>query len=251
MTRVFGWHHAPGPWAEIWEKAVSWVPASEEEGCLSGLGEARWLCALRAPRVGWVESWRCKSSQHRKIVSLSPHVEKPLNSKRWIKVLYLNQFRVFGFLYMFMNILWTLCLFDISVSWVCNISCPFMRIRRCQSSAKDREIIVCTCIYISKSKVGDLSRGWPKGSLFNSYYTEELGRTLLHSLDFSTLPLIHTLWCWVLSKGTSSTFFLVFGMTWPGIEPQSSRPLVNTLSTWPMSWYIYIYIYIYICVCVC
>ena len=27
------------------------------------------------------------------------------------KVSYLNQFRVFGFLYMFMNILWTLCLF--------------------------------------------------------------------------------------------------------------------------------------------
>ena len=24
---------------------------------------------------------------------------------------------------------------------------------------------------ISKSKVGDLTRGWPKGSLFNSYYT--------------------------------------------------------------------------------
>ena len=52
-------------------------------------------------------------------LSLSPHVEKPLNSKRWIKVSYLNQFRVFGFLYMFMNILWTLCLFHISVSWVC------------------------------------------------------------------------------------------------------------------------------------
>ena len=51
------------------------------------LGEVRRLCALRAQRVG------CKSSQHRKIVSLSPHVEKPLNSKRWIKVSYLNQFR--------------------------------------------------------------------------------------------------------------------------------------------------------------
>ena len=85
--------HAPEAWAEIWEKAVSWVPASEEEGWLPELGEARRLCALRAPRVGWVESWRCKSSQHRKIASLSPHVEKPLNSKRWIKVSYLNQFR--------------------------------------------------------------------------------------------------------------------------------------------------------------
>ena len=76
-------------------KAVSWVPASERESRLSDMGEARRICALRAPRVGWVESWRCKSSQHRKIVSLSlsPHVEKPLNSKRWIKVSYLNQFR--------------------------------------------------------------------------------------------------------------------------------------------------------------
>ena len=62
-------------------KSRSWVPASEEEGWLSELGEARRLCALRAPRVGWVESWQCKSSQHRKIVSLSPHVEKPFNSK--------------------------------------------------------------------------------------------------------------------------------------------------------------------------
>ena len=52
-------------------------------------------------------------------LSLSPHVEKPLNSKRWIKVSYLNQFRVFGFIYMFMNILGTLCLFHISVSRVC------------------------------------------------------------------------------------------------------------------------------------
>ena len=83
----------------IWEKAGSWVPASERESRDSNLGEAIWLCALRAPRVGWVESWRCKSSQHRKIVSLSlslalslslslslsPHVEKSLNSKRWIK----------------------------------------------------------------------------------------------------------------------------------------------------------------------
>ena len=101
-------------------KAVWWVRASERENQDSNLGETRRICALRAPRVGWVESWRCKSSQHRKIVSLPPQVEKPLNSKRWIKVSYLNQFRefrVFGFLYMLMNILWTLCLFHVFVSW--------------------------------------------------------------------------------------------------------------------------------------
>ena len=61
-------------WAEdlgIWEKAMRWVLASEDEGWLSELGEARRICALRASRVGWVESWRCKSSRHWKIVSLS------------------------------------------------------------------------------------------------------------------------------------------------------------------------------------
>ena len=52
----------------IWGKAVCWVPASERQNWDSDLGEAGRLCALQAPRVGWVESWRCKSSQHRKIV---------------------------------------------------------------------------------------------------------------------------------------------------------------------------------------
>ena len=44
-----------------------------------------------------------------------------------------------------------------------------------------------------RSKFGNLSQGWPKGSLFNSYYTKMLGRVLLHSLDCSTLPLMRTL----------------------------------------------------------
>ena len=47
--------------------------------------------------------------------------------------------------------------------------------------------------FISKSKVGELSRGWPKGSFFNSYHTELKGRVLLHSLHCSILPLILTL----------------------------------------------------------
>ena len=52
----------------------------------------------------------------------------------------------------------------------------------------------CTeALFIVKvSKVGDFSRGRPKGSLFNSYYVEMLGRSQLLSLDCSTLPLIHT-----------------------------------------------------------
>ena len=57
------------------------------------------------------------------------------------------------------------------------------------------------------SKVGDCSRGRPEGYLFNC----------------STLPLICMLYCWVLSKEVSSTIFKVFGVTWPGIEPRSTR----------------------------
>ena len=49
----------------------------------------------------------------------------------------------------------------------------------------------------------------------------------------STLPLIRTLYCWVLSKEVSSTIFKVFGMTWPGFEPRSPGPLVNSQPTWP------------------
>ena len=45
------------------------------------------------------------------------------------------------------------------------------------------------------------------------------GECLLLSLDCSTLPLIRTLYCWVLSKEASSTILKVFGMTRPGIEP--------------------------------
>ena len=44
---------------------------------------------------------------------------------------------------------------------------------------------------------------------------------LLHQVCY-ILPLIHTLYCWVLSKKVSSTIFNVFGMTRPGIEPNNS-----------------------------
>ena len=91
-------------------------------------------------------------------------------------------------------------------------------------------------IQISKSKVGDHSRGRPEGSLFNSYYTEVLGRVLLLSLGCSTLPLIYTLYRWVLSKAVSSSIFKVFGMTRLGIEPRSPGPWANTLPTRLMSW---------------
>ncbi len=84
------------------------------------------------------------------------------------------------------------------------------------------------------NKVGDCSRGRPEGSLFNSYYIEVSGRVLLFSLDFSTLPLRRTLYCWVLSKEVSSNIFKVFVMTQPGIEPRSPGLLAFTLATRPM-----------------
>ena len=44
-----------------------------------------------------------------------------------------------------------------------------------------------------ESKFGNLSRGWLEGSVFKRYYTEVYAKMLIHSLDFSTLPLILTL----------------------------------------------------------
>ena len=73
-----------------------------------------------------------------------------------------------------------------------------------------------------------------EGSLFNSYYTKALGALLL-SLDCSTLPLIRSLYCWLLSKEVSSTIFKVFRMTRPGTESRYPGHLANTLPTRPMS----------------
>ena len=75
-------------------------------------------CGVCARWLGqWVESWRRTNSQHRKIVSLSPHVEN-LKVKKVIKVSYLNQeshqcFRI----PMCMNIL-HIWIFQVSVSWI-------------------------------------------------------------------------------------------------------------------------------------
>ena len=60
---------------------------------------------------------------------------------------------------------------------------------------QQQSLYIYIYIYIV-SKVGDRSRGRPKGSLFNSYYTEVLRRALLLSLCCLT----RSLYCWVLSK---------------------------------------------------
>ena len=92
---------------------------------------------------------------------------------------------------------------------------------------------------ISIQVVDDRSRGRPEGSHFNSYYTEVyVGGTQLFSLNCSTLPLIRTLYCWVLSKEVLSTIFKVFGMTWPGIELRFPGSLANTLPTRTVGWFL-------------
>ena len=85
------------------------------------------------------------------------------------------------------------------------------------------------------SVVDDRCRGRPESYIFNSDYTAVQRRELLLSLDFSTLLLIRTLYCWVVSKEVSSTIFKVFGMTLPGIETRSPGPLANTLPTFLLS----------------
>ena len=72
-------------------------------------------------RTSFSQLWEEKVSIERLCISLLMS-KNLLNTKRWIKVSYLNQvreIRVFGFLYMFMNILWTLCTFHLSVLWGC------------------------------------------------------------------------------------------------------------------------------------
>ena len=56
-------------------------------------------------------------------------------------------------------------------------------------------------------------------------------RALLLSLDCSILPLIRTIMLNVKPGGIKN----IFGMTQPGIQPQSSRQLANTLPARPMA----------------
>ena len=74
---------------------------------------------------------------------------------------------------------------------------------------------------VKVSNVGDVSRGWPEGSFFNSYYTEVC----------STLTLILTLKFRVKQGGIKYHFLSLLY----GIELRSPRPLVNTLFIWPMA----------------
>ena len=100
----------------------------------------------------------------------------------------------------------------------------------------------CLLLYYLVSKVGDHSRGWPEGSLFDSLLHQGVGEGatpfpgLLH---FTLDPYLIML---RVKKEASSTIFWVFGMTRPGIEPRSTGRLANTLTARPMSGIYYLVI---------
>ena len=102
------------------KKSVSWELDSEQEGSTFG---ARWgqtnSCATSAAR-----DRRQMENQNRKNVYLSPYVEEPLNSKviksfvsglrsRYVFFVFQDSYVLCIY---FMN---SLCMFHISVSWVC------------------------------------------------------------------------------------------------------------------------------------
>ena len=85
-------------------------------------------------------------------------------------------------------------------------------------------------------KLVNLSQGQPEGSLFNSYDTEAEKRALLFSLDCSNYPWSIHYNAECSAKRHQIPFFWVFVMTQPGIEPWSTRLLMNTLIIMPMGW---------------
>ena len=89
-------------------------------------------------------------------------------------------------------------------------------------------LMLKTALSISKSKVGNRSRGQQEDFLFNSYYTEVYGRAVLYSLDCSTLPLICKLYCLVLSKEESSTILKVLKFSECGWQSFFSPSLLES-----------------------
>ena len=75
------------------------------------------------------------------------------------------------------------------------------RIQKCWYVSTNTHFSYFSVYFLYKSvKLATVVEGDQKG-----YYTEVLGRALLLSLDCSTLSLICTLYCWVLTKEVSST----------------------------------------------
>ena len=88
------WRHAQKRWG-FWvfeKKQLVEIWAWTREIRFSQLAEARPVVCGGGAARGEVQM---EKSASKEIVCISPHVEKPLNSKRWIKISYLNKFRVF------------------------------------------------------------------------------------------------------------------------------------------------------------
>ena len=88
--------------------------------------------------------------------------------------------------------------------------------------------------YLKVSKVGDLSRGWPKGSLFDSYYTKMLGGGATPFPGLLHFTLDHYLVMLSVKQGGIKTDFLSlwYDSTWD--LTQSPTPLAKTLLIRPM-----------------
>ena len=83
-------------------------------------------------------------------------------------------------------------------------------------------------------------RHTPHSSKFHHYWSLDIrGFSVVGSYLFTEMQSVSStapaLSCWMLSKAVSSTIFLVFGITWPEIEPCSPEPLPNSLHIWPMA----------------
>ena len=119
------WRHAPEAWAEIWEKSVSWVPASEQESWVPTSEKDSWLLELaealrQVPHM--VKGADGKVIIERLCFSL-PYVEKPFHSKvikSFVPELRSRQvFFVFRDSYViYICALWTLWTFCVPV-WIC------------------------------------------------------------------------------------------------------------------------------------
>ena len=114
-------------------------------------------------------------------------------------------------------------------NWVKYNAYPLLSTKRIITHEKERPIYIC----IYSCKVGDRSRGWYEGSLFDSYYTKGGGAT-----SFPWIAPLYpwSLQCWMLSKLLLSTNFLslCYDSTWDWTQVSQAT-----------GEHIYIYIYIY------
>ena len=124
---------------EIWKKEVSWDSSLEEGSRFLSSPRRDQFGSTGCLHVGWVKrkevgfwsrlgetSWDLRNVPcvcWRNCVSLSS-CRKTLNSKRYIKVSYLNQFRVFSdsYVHMLLNIMKVLCMWiswSYFLTWIC------------------------------------------------------------------------------------------------------------------------------------